>query len=147
MITNLCFSLDLESRHYDDKIPELVISVDDVLLVHQYLDHNKTFKFDVMLDAGPHTLNIELVNKGRTDTKVDSTGNIIADKAIYVKSVALEGYALSDFLYQATYYPAGRESLKSNYLGWNGVWKLNFETPIFTWIHKTQNLGWIYDAS
>jgi hypothetical protein len=146
MITNLCFSLDLESIHYDDKYPELVITLDDVLLVHDYLNCNKTLKFDVMLNTGTHTLNIELANKGRTDTKVDNTGKIIADKAIYIKNVTIEGYALSDFLHQATYYPAGRDSIKSNYLGWNGVWKLNFDTPIFSWIHKTQNMGWIYDA-
>lgn len=30
------------------------------------------------------------------------------------------------------------------YLGWPGKWTLTFDVPVFTWIHKTQNLGWIY---
>lgn len=30
------------------------------------------------------------------------------------------------------------------YLGWNGKWTLTFDVPVFTWIHKIQNLGWIY---
>jgi hypothetical protein len=30
------------------------------------------------------------------------------------------------------------------YLGWSGKWTLTFSVPVFTWIHKTQNLGWIY---
>jgi hypothetical protein len=30
------------------------------------------------------------------------------------------------------------------YLGWSGKWTLTFDVPVFTWIHKTQNLGWIY---
>lgn len=32
-----------------------------------------------------------------------------------------------------------------NYLGWNGTWTLDFTLPIYTWIHQTKNLGWIYD--
>lgn len=30
------------------------------------------------------------------------------------------------------------------YLGWPGKWALTFTVPVFAWIHKTQNLGWIY---
>jgi hypothetical protein len=30
------------------------------------------------------------------------------------------------------------------YLGWPGKWTLTFTVPVFTWIHKTQDLGWIY---
>jgi hypothetical protein len=31
----------------------------------------------------------------------------------------------------------------SNYLGWNGEWQLNLEMPVYRWIHKTVNLGWL----
>jgi len=31
------------------------------------------------------------------------------------------------------------------YLSWPGKWTLTFEAPVFTWIHKVQNLGWIYN--
>jgi hypothetical protein len=30
------------------------------------------------------------------------------------------------------------------YLGWPGKWTLTFTVPVFTWIHQTQDLGWIY---
>ena len=30
------------------------------------------------------------------------------------------------------------------YLGWPGKWTLTFDVPVFTWIHRVQNLGWIY---
>jgi hypothetical protein len=30
------------------------------------------------------------------------------------------------------------------YMGWPGKWTLTFDVPVFTWIHQTQNLGWIY---
>lgn len=31
-----------------------------------------------------------------------------------------------------------------SYLGWNGTYQLDFSVPVFEWIHKTLNLGWIY---
>jgi hypothetical protein len=34
--------------------------------------------------------------------------------------------------------------LQQNYLGWNGTWRLDFSIPVFTWMHRVQNLGWIY---
>lgn len=37
-----------------------------------------------------------------------------------------------------------QEYTKPSYLGWNGMWKFQFEIPIFTWIHKLEGLGWIY---
>ena len=30
------------------------------------------------------------------------------------------------------------------YLSWSGKWTLTFDVPVFTWIHRVQNLGWIY---
>lgn len=30
------------------------------------------------------------------------------------------------------------------YLGWNGVWRLDFTVPVFTWMHQQLNLGWLY---
>ncbi len=30
------------------------------------------------------------------------------------------------------------------YLSWPGKWTLTFDVPLFTWIHRLQNLGWIY---
>ena len=32
-----------------------------------------------------------------------------------------------------------------DYLGWPGTWTLDFTSPVFTWIHQIQSLGWIYD--
>lgn len=33
---------------------------------------------------------------------------------------------------------------QQTYLGWNGRWRLDFSVPVFTWMHQTLNLGWIY---
>lgn len=40
--------------------------------------------------------------------------------------------------------PPPMEIKAATYLGWNGVYVLEFSVPVFTWIHQVQNLGWIY---
>lgn len=31
-----------------------------------------------------------------------------------------------------------------SYLGWNGIYSLEFSVPVFEWMHGVLNLGWIY---
>jgi len=87
-----------------------------------------------------------LEEKNDTDTQVIDD-KIVNDKAVIVKKIVIEGYEFDNFLDQGVYYPVGRCHLNSNYLGWNGEWRLEFTTPIFTWLHKTQHLGWIYEKN
>jgi hypothetical protein len=68
-----------------------------------------------------------------------------------------EGMSLDRFKWAGVYFPVYPEPWASTqidlpkfhksatYLGWNGQWELEFSVPIFTWIHKLENLGWIYD--
>jgi hypothetical protein len=146
MATNLEFSITLEPVGYDHKWPEFYIKIDEQLQDHCTLTQTATYNFDVTVDDGDHTIAVGFVNKDDSDTQVVEN-QIVADKALIVKSVAIEGYALDDFLYRANYYPAGRAQSHSNYLSWNGEWQLEITTPIFTWIHKTQYLGWIYEKN
>ena len=33
--------------------------------------------------------------------------------------------------------------IHSNYLGWPGLWWVDFDTPIYAWLHQKLNLGWL----
>ena len=83
--------------------------------------------------------------------------NNTADMAVEIVAVAIEGMTLDRFKWSSRYYPVYPEPWASEqtdplpefhpsatYLGWNGRWELEFATPIFTWIHRLENLGWIY---
>ena len=35
------------------------------------------------------------------------------------------------------------ETILSDHMGWNGIYYIDFETPIYRWIHKKLNLGWL----
>lgn len=107
-----------------------------------------TLSFNLDLDVGPQVLTIEMYNKT----------NDTPDTALEIESVTFEGMTLDRFKWSSRYYPTYPEPWASEqiqplpeyqssatYMGWNGRWELHFDTPIFTWIHKLENLGWIYD--
>jgi hypothetical protein len=93
------------------------------------------------------TLTVELPNK-------------IDQEAVIVESVSFFGIQDPRFAWDGVYKPVYPEPwateqraqglvLESQlcphtYLGWPGKWTLTFSVPVFTWIHETQNLGWIY---
>ena len=84
-----------------------------------------------------------------------------SDTAVIIKKILINGINSSKFVWLGKYtpdYPAhyitehqrlGKdlaiELTNTNYLGWNGVWRLSIEVPAFMWIHQIENLGWIYD--
>jgi len=93
---------------------------------------------------GTRTLSIE--HHGKTDS--DPT------TALIVEQIKFNEITSPRFVYQGVYTPnypkhlldsnAG-STLQQNYLSWNGTWTLDFTLPIYTWIHKVEDLGWIYD--
>jgi len=136
-------------------LPEVQIKVDDILIKHTSFDKTSQFKFDDNLLEGKHFLTVEFLNK----TDSDSVDGL--DKAINIDSIEIMGISSQQFVYAGIYYPRYPEpwatqqreqgiDLESRlyykqYLGWNGVWRLEFTAPVFTWIHHVENLGWIYD--
>jgi len=81
------------------------------------------------------------------------------DPTTAVEIASIEFFGITDpkFAWAGTYYPdypttwynqqdplPASSLLGQTYLGWNGVYKLTFDVPVFTWMHQTLNLGWIY---
>ena len=146
MATNLEYSITLEPVGYRSNWPEFYIKLDNDLQESGTLEKITTYDFNVVLEDGDHVISVGFTNKTDTDTQVVDD-KIVADKAIIIKSITIEGYTLDNFVYKGIYYPTGRWHSTSSYLSWNGNWQLAISTPIFTWIHKTQHLGWIYEKN
>jgi len=72
--------------------------------------------------------------------------------AVVVKEIQFFGISDPKFVWAGTYYPNYPAHYPSKisplpgqgYLGWNGVYELKFTVPVFTWIHQTLDMGWIY---
>jgi hypothetical protein len=104
-------------------------------------------RFDLDLNLGEHKLLLELSGKANKD----------AETAVIIDSIKIEGMELDRAKWAGLYYPIYPESWAASqtdlsdvltnctYVGWNGLWVLEFTVPIFTWVHKLENLGWIYD--
>ena len=130
-----------------DRIPTGRIGIDT--LKDFVLDTPTWFTFNY---EGTHVqLTVEKYGKTIRDTQGD------LDTAIIISEVKLNGITDPKFAWSGIYRPDYPDyylnqnpNLKTelsahNYLGWNGVWTLDLSLPIYTWIHKTLDLGWIYD--
>jgi len=110
------------------------------------------FDFEFDSDQSQETIAVEFLNKLDTDTVLEQN----LDKAVIVEAVEFFGITDPQFVWAGEYRPRYPEPWASeqdqlepvlkhhNYLGWNGKWTLTFDVPVFTWMHKVQNLGWIY---
>lgn len=122
------------------------------------VDKDMTVSFVTEAQQGDlFTLSIE--HYGKIPDDHDTINNL--DTAVIVDRITLNGIDSRRFVWEGIYEPQYDESyveeyrrngieLQSkirycNYLGWNGVWSMQFTAPVFTWIHNLENLGWIYD--
>ena len=143
----------LEPIFHDDP-PSIKVRLTDKEIFSGRLLEQTSVKFDTKLPEGVYNLSVEFNNK----TDRDVIPDLGLDKAVVIKSLTLAGVQSSKFVWSGVYVPNYPEPwysqqnsrpderlINQTYLGWNGVWTLTFTSPIFTWIHKIENLGWIYD--
>ena len=134
--------------------PEIQIGINDNLTPVK-LTETTVFEFEFLADKDSE-LTIEFLNKIDSDTVL----NLNLDKAVVVETVSFFNISDPKFVWAGVYYPVypepwateqknqgiilDKELKYHNYLSWNGKWKLKFDVPVFTWIHRVQDLGWIY---
>jgi hypothetical protein len=144
------FVLDLEPV-YQESPPQVRVTVGNQIIWQDVLSTAEKVEHSQKLPQGLHQLSVELFNKSDLDRT----------QALILKNLKINGIVDRKFIWTGIYRPCYPEPWASeqrqlgidikeeivnvDYLGWNGVWKLNFSSPIFTWIHQIQDLGWIYD--
>jgi len=72
--------------------------------------------------------------------------------AVIIQSIEFYGISDPRFIWAGMYYPKypthypdQKSKLPGQgYLGWNGVYVLKFQVPVFTWMHQIKSLGWLY---
>ena len=140
---------------WHDEPPICSIKFSKDVSFKEEIKENKIYSYEGYLTNGNYDIVIEFLNKKNTDT-VDGK-----DKAIKIDKIVFNNIESKKFVWQGIYQPiypepwatqekkVGKELnsviTPATYLGWNGVWKLTYSVPIFTWIHKLENHGWIYD--
>lgn len=138
-----------------DELPEYRVDFNGVQIAGGFL--NKTTTFDWKLPAlDKNTLSVHFLNKKDSDTQGDK------DKAIVIDKIIIEDFDFYSFIaagrytpqYPDGYYRYAKEHnltveavLTQNYLSFNGEWQLNIDWPVFSWIHQTENLGWLHEVN
>lgn len=131
-------ALHLRPIYYND-CPQIRIGVNGNVMPWE-LTQDQVFKFKFYADTASY-VEVEFLNKQPNDT-VMSQG---LDKAVVIESVSFFGITDPKFAWAGVYQPHDRPAMSPHtYLSWNGVWRLDFSIPVFSWMHRTQNLGWIY---
>lgn len=146
----VCIEFLLNPVWHDDP-PGIILGLNNDIWYAGKLFSPTTFKIDQLLPTATHKLWLEFTNKKDSDTQ----GNL--DKAVIIEKITFNNITDPRFVWNGIYKPTYPEPwaseqehleplLKSHtYLGWNGKWTLTFDVPVFTWMHKTLDLGWIYD--
>jgi len=143
-------SILLEPKFYDD-LPYVIVKIDDIVLFDDRLYKGRCITYQGDLSISDHTISVTFNNK--RDDESDLVRGL--DKAIIVKDVQFFGISNENIKNKGIYTPdyptqyALDHTLEKTpqtygYMGWNGVWELSFRVPIFTWLHKVEQLGWIY---
>lgn len=144
--------ISFEVNPHRKSIPPLTkITLDSELIWNGSLEDVESFEISRYLEKGDHALAIEMYDKPDLD----------GDQGLEISDLRLGGIYDRSFVWQGVYCPRYPEPWASqqrelgidlhpelrntDYLGWNGIWRLAFTAPIFTWIHRIENLGWIYD--
>jgi hypothetical protein len=156
MTTNYPVQVEVRLRPiWHDNPPEINVGINNDI-DRVILSNAQTFYYTANC-ATTSTVTVELLNK----TNADTVPGTELDKAVIVESISFFGITDPRFVWLGVYEPCYPEPWATNqqkngvvlkqhltnhnYLGWNGKWTLTFDLPVFTWIHRVQNLGWIYD--
>ena len=137
MATDYQVKLSLKLRPINQ--PRVLINVGGKS-VDQTLTHTQNFEFDFFAHDQA-VINVHHVDKQDSDPTT----------AVEIVSVSFFDITDPQFVWAGVYKPeypvhltGPRELPGQHYLGWNGVWQLEFSVPVFAWMHQKLNLGWLY---
>jgi hypothetical protein len=149
-VVNLNWAIDIKPI-FCNGWPTISVCIDQKILFNGQLTETKRLCFDNNLNLGTHEISVEFTNKTNDNP----------NQAVEITAIEFEGISTDRMKWAGCYYPLYPEPWYSEqqasglvletmlsrhtYMGWNGVWILQFDVPVFTWIHQTENLGWIYD--
>jgi len=129
---------------------DVSVSLDGSVMFDLTINKIHRIILDRYLDPGYHELTLEFFKSDADHTS-----------ALMLHDVSIHGISDKKFIWGGIYRPRypepwasqqmvngvllEKELRNTDYLGWGGTWTLQFTSPIFTWIHQVQGLGWIYD--
>lgn len=124
---------------------DIQIGIDNQLLFKESVSNNQTFCFTEQLEIGKHKIWIDNITENVIEILSVNFDDISTDRLRWA-GVYYPKYSASYVVEQLKLGNSLEKSIKGRtYMDWKGKWELEFTVPVFTWIHQTENLGWIYN--
>jgi hypothetical protein len=128
--------------------PNIVVCLDNDIVLQGPQQQPVSITIDQPMALGSHRLSVEFTNKNYNEPLdmfvqidrlkfqhlPDNFATYSQYQPIYPELWAQEQLAQGCTL---------KNIIHSNHLGWNGTWWVDFDTPIYCWLHQRLNLGWL----
>lgn len=149
---NVNFQLVMTSQ-WTKTIPEICVGFADIEIYRGPLISEKCFSWSSSdLPAGKYPITVQFCNKDYDEHRLYGKDMMVSIDRVCLEDINVDFSKYSRYQpsYPKTWYQEQEEigrrplpEIHANYLGWNGTWYLDIELPIFRWIHRTLDLGWL----
>lgn len=106
-------------------------ALDKYVIEHTFIDSDDTV----------HVLEIEMLGKLPSDTKIDSQGQILSDQSIVIENIAFDDIALGQLVTDLSTYThnfnGSQDTVQDTFhgiMGCNGTVRLTFTSPVYLWL-------------
>ena len=137
---SLQFAIVLSGTSFKGKYPEYTVLLNGNKAASGTVTEDSatvTFTADLE-DDQPHLLEICLINKGNRDTIVAADGSFTEDLLLNIEKIEIDGIDLGALIWTHSKFVGDNASTPvltgCVNLGWNGRWKLPFNTPFYIWL-------------
>ena len=128
--------------------PLLKIIIDDYITLYDG-ETKDSYEFTVNLPNGGHDLKIIHYGKKPDHHEHDTQGNVIVDRHVMIKGISMDDVALEHELWNGKFFPVYMHKSADEpyyispnlYLGHNGTWKLEFVSPVISWLINQRKQG------
>jgi hypothetical protein len=116
----------------ENGFPEVEIKYNQQVMHSGILQENKNFTFLEGIDSLMN-FEIELKNKNY---------NRKLETAFIMDYISVDGFdIIPNYVHLINYDNDHDQNIKTNYLGYNGVWSLKINDPFYIWYHKISGQG------
>ena len=107
-----------------------------LVLSHVFSQEMESLALHVDETPRLHVLQLIRLGKGQTNIVLDDENRIIQDQALELLALKINGVSVPEYILDnnSVFEYKNNKQFNSRYFGPNGVWTLNFQSPMITWV-------------
>jgi len=101
--------------------------------------HNNNLAATIPADGNKHRIQLETQLENTLMLKHNS------DQSVEIESIEMFSLGKEKLRYFGTFNDATGQSYQSHVIAAGGNWTLDYKYPVFSWLHKVLNFGWLIE--